>query len=196
MSANFINHCEISQLRTNIMSCNLQIGSVAREGTLAEIIRGVKLPIGDALQRLEFEGVVEITPPLSNCIASISVSDAKDILGLRDVLETAAVRRIAAPASDTEFSVLDEFRTCELSGNQRQMNTMRKLTNIFERLRIISLSVGDQEESMQKALNEHSAIIDALQERDGRKAGRLSSRHIQKSHRKVLRELSNRPAVA
>lgn len=217
MSADLIRHRVFGQLRTDIMSCNLKPGTEVREGALAEKYGVSKSPIREALHRLEFEGLVEIAPRQGHRIAPISVSDAKDILGLREILEAAAARQIAAHSSDEELASLDEYRSCDLSslkefarynrdfharlcnlsGNQRQADTMRNLMDNYERLCIISLSVRQQEsKSMERALADHGAIINALQTRDGRKAVRLSTKHIQKSHGEVLRGLSNRAVVA
>ena len=216
MSAKLMRHRIFDELREDIMSCDLQPGEELREGALAQKYGVSKSPIRDALQRLEFEGLVEIAPRQGHRIAPISISDAYDILDLREILEAAAARRIAADASAADLAALDEFRTADLSslkqfsryngafhakisqlsGNQRQADTMRNLMDNYERLCIVSLSSRHQEaQAIQTALDDHNGIIDALQARDGRKAARLSAKHIRKSHVQVMRGLKNRPVV-
>jgi DNA-binding GntR family transcriptional regulator len=217
MSANLIRHRVFGQLRTDIMSCDLQPGSQVREGALAEKYGVSKSPVREALQRLEFEGLVEIAPRQGHRITPISISDAEDILELREILEAAASRQIAEKASDADLAALDEFRSCDLSslkafarynrdfharisdlsGNQRQSDTMCSLMDNYERLCIVSLSSRHQEaKTMHKALDDHNAIIDALQKRDARTAARLSTKHIRKSHRQIMSGLNSRPVVA
>jgi DNA-binding GntR family transcriptional regulator len=216
MSANLIRHRIFDVLRKDIISCGLQPGEELREVALAEKYGVSKSPIRDALQRLEFEGLVEIAPRQGHRITPISINDAHDILDLRETLETAAVRHIAADASNADLTTLDALRTAdlsslqefarynknfhfkinELSGNRRHSDTMRNLMDNYERLCIVSLSSLHQEaKAMYEALDDHNKIIDALQSRNGRLAARLSANHIKKSHVQVMRGLKNRPVV-
>lgn len=217
MSANLMRHRIFEELREDIMSCDLQPGEELREVALAEKYGVSKSPIRDALQRLEFEGLVEIAPRQGHRIVPISISDAEDILDLRETLETAATRRIAAHASDEDLATLDEFRTTDVSslrnfarynrdfhakinamaGNRRHAATMRSLMDNYERLCIVSLSSRRQEaKDMQAALDDHNKIIDALQARNGRTAARLCAKHIRKSHVQVMRGLKARTVVS
>ncbi|WP_299752672.1 GntR family transcriptional regulator [uncultured Boseongicola sp.] len=216
MSSDLMRHRIFEELREDIMSCDLQPGEELREVALAEKYGVSKSPIRDALQRLEFEGLIEIAPRQGHRIAPISISDAHDILDLREILETAMARRIAADASIENLAALDDFRTAdlsslpefarynrnfhakinELSGNRRHADTMRSLMDNYERLCIVSLSSRHQEaNAMQSALDDHNKIIDALQSRDGRAAARLCAKHIRKSHVQVMRGLKNRPVI-
>lgn len=217
MPDGLIRHRIFDELRDDIMSCTLQPGSELRESELAQRYGVSKSPIRDALQKLEFEGLVQIVPRQGHRVLPISISDAQDILDLRETLEKAAVKRIAAEATDQELETLNEYRTADvtrmrafaeynrsfhaeisrLAGNARQSVVMRSLMDNYERLCIVSLSSRHKEaEAMEAALAQHIAIIDALQDRDGRSAARLSAKHIRKSQSQILRGLNSRPVVA
>ena len=99
MSSDLMRDRIFEELREDIMSCDLQPGEELREVALAKKYGVSKSPIRDALQRLEFEGLIEIAPRQGHRIAPISISDAHDILDLREILETAVARRIASDAS-------------------------------------------------------------------------------------------------
>lgn len=216
MATQLMRHRVFEELREDIMSCDLQPGTEVRESELAERYDVSKSPIRDALQRLEFEGLVEINPRKGHRVTPISIQDATDILEMREILEVAAQRKIAADASDEALAALNKFRVADLSsmndfahynrefhaqiaamsGNARLSDMMRSLMDNYERLCIVSLSVRKKEAAaMACALQEHIAIIDALQARDGRTAARLSKKHIRKSHVQVLRGLENRQIV-
>lgn len=216
MSVKLMRHRVFEELREDIMSCDLQPGSEVRESELAARYDVSKSPIRDALQKLEFEGLVEILPRKGHRVTPISIKDAEDILELRETLEAAAVRKIASRASDADLASLDQFRTADMSSmavfarynrdfharisdladNARQAELMLRLMDNYERLCIVSLSSSRKEsEAMASGLRDHNAIIDALQARDGRAAARLSKRHIRNSHGQVMRGLKTSQVV-
>lgn len=216
MAAGLIRHRIFDELREDILSCDLRPGAEVSEIALARKYGVSKTPIRDALQKLEFEGLVEIAPRQGHRVIPISITDARDILELREILETAAVRKIARDASDADLADLGRFRVgdqsdpkafarynrkfhaelARMAGNARQTDLMRNLMDNYERLCIVSLSARKQEaKAMAAAHAEHIAIIDALQARDGRTAARLSAKHIRKSHVQIMRGLENPEVV-
>jgi len=218
MKDGLIRHKVYDRLRADILSCTLPPGQEFRESDLAKKFGVSKSPIRDALQRLELEGLVEIEPRRGHRVAPISVSDAEDILGLREVLEAGAVRMIVANASDEALADLDRLREantsdlkafaaynrefhqaiCNATGNQRLADSAEGLMEAYDRLCIVSLSSTGLPEvmSMSEALTDHNAIIDALQARNATAAVRASSRHVKKSRQSIMRGLQARPIVA
>ena len=204
------------QLRQHIMTCELQPGSELRESELASQYGVSKSPIRDALQKLEFEGLVQIVPRQGHRVLPISIADARDILELRETLERAAVRKIVSEATDEDLKLLNRFRIADMSSmnafarynrefhselnhlaaNKRQSRIMHNLMENYDRLCIISLSSRHQAgTAMTTALQEHIEIIDALQARDHRTAAQRSARHIRKSQTQIMRGLERRPVV-
>lgn len=217
MKEGLIRHRIYDQLRAEIMSCDLQPGSEVREGELASKFGVSKSPIRDALQRLESEGLIEIAPRKGHRVAPISVSDAKDMLDMREMLEAGALRAAVVRASDADLKSLDalrdadtndmnnfseynrkfHLRLCELSGNRLLADTMARLMESYDRLCIVSLSTRrNGVDSMTDALADHHTIIDALQARSATLATRASARHIRKSRSTVMQGLEQRPIVA
>lgn len=216
MSEKLIRHHVFDALRLDIMSCGLLPGSEVRESALAQKYGVSKSPIRDALQKLEWEGLIEIVPRQGHRVAPISIADARDILELRAILEVAAVRKICADASADDLAQLDLFRTCDseslrsyalynrdfhvcisrMAGNQRQTATVLGLMENYDRLCIVSLSSRqDDKAAMAASLAEHNLIIDALQARDTRTAVRLSEKHIRMSKTQVMRGIKSQQVV-
>lgn len=217
MSNRLIRHEIYEQLRGDILRCDLRPGEQFREGDLVEKFGVSKSPIRDALQRLELEGLVEITPRRGHRVAPISISDAEDMLDMREVLEAGALRLAVNQASTKKLKDLDRFRQantvnvgkfseynrrfhmalCEVSGNQRILKSMAKLMEDYDRLCIVSLSSArDHRNGMEEALADHVAIIDALQAKNASTAVRASTRHTKKSRNKIVQGLKNQPVVA
>jgi DNA-binding GntR family transcriptional regulator len=203
------------QVRREILSCTLMPGEELREGELAKRYGVSKSPVRDAMQKLEFEGLIEIEPRRGHRVKPISVADAEDILDLRVILETGAVRRIAERADDAALADLDRFRTADttiaaftaynrdfhkhlsrLSGNRRLAEETQRVMEMYDRLCVVSLSNKRGADSFAEPLADHNAIIDALQARDGTKAARLLTRHVTRSRGSIMRGLGQRPVVS
>jgi DNA-binding GntR family transcriptional regulator len=202
-------------VRGEILACTLMPGEELRESELAKRYGVSKSPIRDAMQKLEFEGLVEIEPRRGHRVKPISVSDAEDILELRVILETGAVRKIIASASDDAVASLDRFRTADLgsipafaaynrefhftlsalSGNRRLAEETRRVMEIYDRLCVVSLQAQRGGDGFAGPLADHVAIIDAIQARNAAQAARVVARHVSKSRASIMRGLDRRPIV-
>ena len=201
-------------VRGEILTCALQPGEELREQELARRFGVSKSPVRDALQKLEFEGLVEIEPRRGHRVKPISVSDAEDILDLRLLLESGVVRRTVERASDADLKALNAFREADtksvsaftvynrefhtrlaqLSHNRRLLDEMRRVMEFYDRLCVVSLS-NQRTKDCSEPLADHVAIIDALQARDGGRAARLIARHVGRSRGALMRGLGQRPIV-
>lgn len=217
MSERLIRHRVFEELRADILSCGLLPGAEIRETELARHYGVSKSPIRDALQKLEFEGLVVIEPRRGHTVAPISLTDAADILELREILEVAAVRRLARTGSDAALADLDRFRSadtqrvtsfgqynrafhtalCAGIGNRRLSEAMARLMENYDRLCVVSLTTRRTErEAMEAALAQHCAIIDAIQARNPASAARMSAAHLRRSQGHVMRGLKASAVVA
>lgn len=203
-------------VRREILSCSLMPGTELREAELAQRYGVSKSPVRDAMQKLEFEGLVEIEPRRGHRVRPISVKDAEDILELRLILEIGVVKKIVSSASEEEVRGLDRLRTADtssvevfaaynrkfhhelsvLSKNQRLAEEMQRVLEFYDRLCVVSLSALSRGGSLEEPLADHNAIIDAIQARNGNLAARLVRRHVTKSRGQVMRGLESRPIVA
>lgn len=213
---NLIRHKVLDQIRQDILSCGFQPGEELREAELADRYEVSKSPVRDALQRLQFEGLVETEPRRGHRVTPISVSDARDILEMREALEVTAAKKIARDVSDADLASLDSWRTvdvgsirtfarynrafhtklADLSGNRRLAEEMQRLLDAYERLCIVSLErMRADQGDMGQALIDHCDLIDALQARDGRAAAKICQRHLRHSRVQIMKGLENRPIV-
>lgn len=202
-------------VRQDILSCELKPGEELREADLALRYGVSKTPVRDAMQKLEFEGLVEIEPRRGHRVRPVSMRDAEDILDLRAVLECAVVTKIARAADAAELAALDALRSCEgtgirafadynrrfhatlarMSGNRRLAEETVRVMEFYDRLAIVSLTLLSREGSFDTPLADHNAIIDALQSRNGRLAARLVRDHVERSRVQIMRGLTRKPVV-
>ena len=202
-------------LREDILSCTLAPGTQLHEGVLAERFAVSKSPIRDALSRLHAEKLIAVEPRKGYRVAPISLSDAADLFEFRALLEQACAQAGAAQADATALQNLDRFRefgsqggseafvaynrafhvaVVQLSPNRRMAETARGLVEQFDRLVVMSISAID-DRNIEALVAEHNAVIDALQARDGRRAGKLLAQHVGRAEKRVLNVLANAAIV-
>ncbi len=199
-------------LKSDILECRLPPNSDLREQSLAERFVVSKSPVRDALLRLEQEQLVTVIPRQGYRVAPISIEDAREMFGLRKVLEAACAEAAAADAPDEILAGLDAFREmqgaqskigddifiahnrafhsaiCTASGNKRMARVAIDLIEQMERM--VRYSVNALEASAIVLIEEHGRIIDAIQQRDRRTASRFIKEHISQAERRVISSLS------
>lgn len=198
------------QLRADVISCKLAPGTEIREGELAARFDMSKSPVRDALMRLEREGLVITLPRQGYRVAPVSLNDVLDMFHLRAALERACVERIVLRASDADLKSLDAFRRfrpaqwhggfiafnrafhrriAELGGNARMRDQLHDLIDQLERAVQVSVASTRQGDP-QPLVDEHAAIIDALQARDRKLAQRLAEQHIADAGKRVHKAIT------
>lgn len=196
-------------LRREILCCALRPGTKLHEQELAARFGSSKSPVRDALLNLEREGLVVVVPRQGYRVSSVSVSDAQDMFQLRALLEAGCVTAAIDNATDETLAELDEFRqfngdsdpsafidyNCRFhsalarcSGNLRLQSVTCNLIEHMDRVIYISIS-AIRGRDPQQLIDEHAAIIDAVQGRDVRRARQLAQSHIKRAEKRVLSAL-------
>lgn len=90
------------QLRNKILSGELPLGAALSRRGLAVELHMSFLPISEALQRLEREGLIESKPRVGTRVRIPTAEDIQDRYVMREALESQAARLFAERASDEE----------------------------------------------------------------------------------------------
>lgn len=195
------------QLRADILQLRLPPGTEIREAELAARFEVSKSPVRDALMRLEREALVITSPRQGYRVAPVSLADVQDMFHLRAALERACMERIVRQASDAELATLEPFRNyqpdawaggfieynrafhrtlAELAANVRMREQLADLIDQMERVVLMSVNkVRQGSGNTQSLVDEHCRMIDALQERQVRRAERLAEQHITLAGKRV-----------
>jgi DNA-binding GntR family transcriptional regulator len=191
-------------LRNEILSCGLPPGAELREQELASRFDVSKSPVRESLQLLVREGLVAVMPRQGYRVSPVSLADAHDMFAFRQVLELACVTEAVRSADDAQLKALNAFRHidaaqyadfisynrafhCELarcSGNARMARATRDLIEQMDRL--VRLSVNAMRgRNPQRLVEEHAAIIDAVQARSARLAVTLLKAHTAAAEKRL-----------
>jgi DNA-binding GntR family transcriptional regulator len=200
-------------LRADILMCRIAPGDDMREQDLAERYAVSRQPVREALLRLEREHLVTVQPRQGYRVNPISLADARDLLRFRLALEPACVAEAIEHADQDVLQALDEFRLftgnredfiaynrgfhCALahaSGNRRMAAAACDLIEQADRLVRVSIANLRGHDPAQ-LVAEHVDLIEAMQQRDARGAGRIIRAHIQKTEKRVLPALARNAVI-
>lgn len=191
-----------TEIKRFIQEGQFAAGSFLAERQLADQLGMSKTPVRAALERLEAEGFVTISPQQGIIIRDLTVHEIGDQYEIRSALETYVVRTLAGQltdeqiarlranlkeqatlqerqdvergvALDTEFHILFS----EFLGNREILRVMVQLRDKIHRiiLKVFQINPG----RVGTSYDEHCAIADAVIRGDGAKAAQLLERHLE-----------------
>jgi len=198
-------------VREQIVSGKLPVDRPIRQDALANELGVSKIPLREALARLEQEGLLVSQANRGFFVRAMSADDAEEIFALRLAIEPNAVAAaaLAATAADQEaaraaLAELDEAATAHLddvAGRNRvfHMALVRPghqllTTQLVERLQVLSeryvlkhLEPAGRED---RAHLEHEVLLDAWISRDADRARSLAAAHIAGTLADLRRQLA------
>ncbi|HEY9293568.1 MAG TPA: GntR family transcriptional regulator [Microlunatus sp.] len=106
-----------SHVKELILSGDLEGGELITEGEVADRLQVSRTPVREAFLRLQAEGWMRLYPKRGALITPVRPQEAEEVMESRVLLESHAVRRIAADAVRRE-RLADELRA--IIGRQQQ----------------------------------------------------------------------------
>lgn len=198
-------------LREAILKGELEPGERLMEVALATQLGVSRTPIREAIRKLELEGLVLMTPRKGAVVAEITEKDLKDVLEVRENLEELAVCLACEKA--TEESILniknahDEFiKTLSqsdltliaeadvkfhdgiyaMAGNKRLLQILNNLRETMYRYRLEYIKDADKRKLL---VEEHAAIIEAIEMKNVEKATEYIKNHIHNQEKTILERI-------
>ena len=175
----------VDQLRGRIVSGELQPGSAMRQERLASELGVSRLPVRDALMKLEAEGLVEVRRDRGTYVAPLSAADCVEVFDLRILLESDAlshaipnhtqrsIRKVHAAQAELEAEdetvrwVEGDRRFHELlyepSGRPRTLRFVSSLRDAVDRFYLARLKHDVRREAWKA---EHRRLIQAVKAGD------------------------------
>lgn len=198
------------QLLSDISTGILSPGTRLREAELADRLGISRTPVREAIRRLETDGLVTHLPRQGAAIRTMDYAEIMELYEMRAVLEGTAARMAARAASDIELgelaalnAALSKVEGVEAYDLNRQFHLtlldaaknrflLKSMNALKKTLLILGPSTLNETDRVQKAVAEHSRILDGLRVRDGDRAEAEMRAHIEAAHRVRLRVLRNR----
>lgn len=187
-------------LREAILTLALAPGQTLRKAEICAALGVSRSPVSEAIAKLAGEGLVVVAPQAGTYVARFSLTDIREGAFLREALEVAAIRRVAAAATEAQITELRRvLRLQELlvadgdlpgffsedaamhelilsyTGFRRLVPLTRSAWVNVDRARRMMLPAPGRAEA---TIKEHRAILAALEARDPEAAEAATRAHL------------------
>ncbi len=201
----------LDAIREAIINGTLKPRERLMEIQLADELGVSRTPIREALRKLELEGFIVMVPRKGAYVADISFKDIADVYEIRAALEGLAAGLAAERITDEELEAMERHlvekadaishhdmeRLVEVdakfheliyrsSRNERLLPIMNNLREQIQRFRATSLAYPGR---MKQSLEEHRAIVEAIQARDSAMARQLAHEHIENAEQSMIESI-------
>jgi DNA-binding GntR family transcriptional regulator len=206
-----------NRLREEILDTTLKPGAAIFEQDLARRYGVSKSPIRDALLRLKEQNLVEVQSRRGYRVRPISITEAGEMYEMRLLYERASIVRAIDHASRQDIEKLryicshpatesvhawtahnKEFHIALAgsSGNARLFKAASELIDQFDRFTHVSVERLRWPLDFAKLIEEHCAIVDAVESRDRRLAQKLIKDHIVSARARTMATLKEMAVVS
>lgn len=203
------------RIEAAIISGQLEPGSRLSEQALATSLGVSRGPLREAIRRLEGRKLLERTPNIGVRVAQLSLRDLNEILQVREALECLACSLAALHMPDAEIAALKKllddhgkqksvqdrkgyyqedknldfhFRIVNGSGNERLAHMLAG--DLHYMLRVYRYKSGAKPGRAAEVLQEHRAIVAALEARDPQAAEHAMREHLRHARRHVEEQIA------
>jgi DNA-binding GntR family transcriptional regulator len=202
------------RLRYLILSGGIADGSPLRQDSLAEQMGTSRIPVREALSRLESEGLVASYPHRGYVVTGLSREEIGELFDLRGMLEPELIRHAIPRLTEDDIANANNILTAydaaldtddvnswgELnrrfhlalyapSGRTKTLEIVRGLLVNADRYTRLVLTVG---EGVSKAQEDHNGILELCRKGLVNQAVALTRDHIQRTWVDLLQMLSDR----
>ena len=194
------------EIRGLIVSLTLAPGAVIDERELIERLGIGRTPVREALRRLAHERLVEVYPRRGMFVTGVDVRELARISEVREMLEPEAARLAAERATDVDREELAALLVELDAGGSELIDLDERIHRAVYRaahndlleatleqyyvlaLRIWSIAL-DRAHELEAAVEEHRALLEAIQAGDGDRAAETMRAHVQSFEQAMHRVL-------
>jgi DNA-binding GntR family transcriptional regulator len=200
-------------LREAIVSGQLGSGTLLKQDELAERFHVSKIPVREALKRLEAEGLVSFIRNKGALVASMSPDEIWEYVEIRAMLEARAAELSAPRISDANLekarAALEAFgsernpaRWGELNwqlhsalyGDAQRPVLLAEIRSLYDKVERFVRALLAVTPELPKTQREHHIIIDAFAARDAERAATLTRAHVLDGGASLVKYLSEHRA--
>lgn len=196
-----------NSIKQLILDNTLAAGTQINIDQMAAQLNISRTPVREALMQLQNKGLVKIQPHVGCFVCSITREEFREVFELRCIIESYAARKAAESMPEDELQLwtehvtksekavlqgnLDEFNVMETMihdslianlQNKRIFDVMDMIADNIYRERMIARNSSD---NVERSLEEHRALVDAIVNRRAEEAGKLMELHVRNVERRI-----------
>lgn len=196
----------LEALRNDINNCIYESGQFVTEAEISQKFNVSKTPAREALNYLCQEGLLDKIPRKGYIVKSLSLAEVQNLFQFRNILERASVELAVRYASEKELQTLSELArakldpaaediarqyhdlnnnfhisVAKLSRNPYLINALQNVLNLLRR----DLFTDMRRNSLEKALEAHMLVAQAMIDRDLERALRITTDQIDVVERRL-----------
>ena len=196
----------LEALRNDINNCIYESGQFVTEAEISQKFNVSKTPAREALYYLCQEGLLDKIPRKGYIVKSLSLAEVQNLFQFRNILERASVELAVRYASEQELQTLSELArakldpaaedfarqyhdlnnnfhmsVAKLSRNPYLINALQNVLNLLRR----DLFTDMRRNSLEKALEAHVLVAQAMIDRDLERALRITTDQIDVVERRL-----------
>lgn len=208
MNKTYLKDIAYEKIKERILQGYYEEGSTS-ENELVKELQMSRTPIREALQRLQYEGLVKIYSNQGVFFQDLSVKQVNDLFDMRIAIETFSLRKAIQVISSQQVEKLeqdlreqrkaiDEQDTLAFLKNDADFHSyLIQISNnhfigpVFKNVRERLFHHGNliykkNPDLIRQSLNEHIKIVEALKEKDLQAATRAMEKHLENSKKNEL----------
>jgi len=198
------------QLRVNILDGTLKPGAVLRQEEIARLFNVSRVPVREAMGRLETDGLIVLRPRRGYAVTELQQDEIVEIFELRMVIEEHAATIAARARTQDDIDAVERLllqmealaaRSTDYDNQWASLNRdfhsrlvhasrRKRLANIADTLRDTVEAYVRMEMRLtgdvSQALREHREIFEAFKAGDAHGLAMLSRSHVEETARRLL----------
>jgi DNA-binding GntR family transcriptional regulator len=201
----------VEVLRKAILSGHFKSGEKIAPAEIAEILQVSRMPVREAVQKLEAYGIVTVTGGRGSVVRGLSAKEFGQLCMVRGLLEPTAAGLAAENITEAALRKLEQVSAQQEQANRENLSAEIPILNydfhhtiaescgnpflseIIDILLILTTIYWNSTVSVpyldSDNLAEHREILEALATGDAEKASREMARHLSKSEETIRRSM-------
>ncbi|WP_295691253.1 GntR family transcriptional regulator [uncultured Maricaulis sp.] len=195
-----------ARIRARILGNEFKPGEALRQEALADVYKVSRMPIREALRRLEVEGLVVFHPNRGVTVSEVSAAEMSELFDIRQQLEPGLFAQAIERAGASDIAAVEAIRARETAalaeGDTARLGALNRefhaalhapadrprtqaivlsLNQHIDRYVRLQLSLGAN--ARKTANSEHDGLLDALRSRDPIAGANRMVQHIATARR-------------
>ncbi|MBP5198656.1 MAG: GntR family transcriptional regulator [Lachnospiraceae bacterium] len=198
-----------SRLREDILSGKYAEHEELKEVTIGEELGVSRTPVREAFRQLELEGLIQIIPNKGAYVTGITEKDVKDIYMIRSLLEGLCASWATEHITNDQMEEMEEnVYLAKFHAAKGHYDQLAELDNRFHEILYEACNSKYLEHTLKdfhqyvirvrrktlanvnrgtKSNEEHEAIMEAIKEKDAKKAQDLANKHILSAYENLVK---------